>query len=247
MPSDSFLPTLAQRNHLRLWLSATIGFLLLGFMALPLDVTLAAWVSQGHVPDVVGDVLDRAESFAHGIGIAMILLVIYVIDVRRRWTAPRVLLAVIGGGMAANIIKLTIYRLRPGSFDLAKEVGESFQGWLPLFAVENSGRSTPSAHTAAVVALAIALSWLYPRGRWLFATLAVLGGLQRVSSSSHFLSDVFWGAAVGWFIAQGVISGWLTGPRLLRWENRKRALACQSSGLGDGEKDHGEQNEPRAA
>jgi undecaprenyl-diphosphatase len=59
----------------------------------------------------------------------------------------------------------------------------------------------PSAHTATAFGLAIGLTWLYPRGRWLFATFAVLVACQRIQSGAHFLSDTFFGAALGCVVA----------------------------------------------
>ena len=80
-------------------------------------------------------------------------------------------------------------------------VAESFGRWFPLLGEGSAGQSFPSAHTATAVGLAIALSWLYPRGRWMFATLALLVACQRIESGYHFASDTIFGAAVGLFIA----------------------------------------------
>ena len=72
------------------------------------------------------------------------------------------------------------------------EVSETFTGVLPLFSVGSHERGTPSAHTSAAVCFAIALCWLYPRGKVAFVTLATLAATQRIAGGAHFLSDVLW-------------------------------------------------------
>ena len=59
----------------RQWIAVTLLLLLLGMIALPHDITIAQFFEQETLPRAVEDVLDRAETFAHGIGIAAILLV----------------------------------------------------------------------------------------------------------------------------------------------------------------------------
>ena len=46
------------------------------------------------------------------------------------------------------------------------------------------------------MALALALGWLYPKGKWLFLLLALLVACQRIECGAHYLSDVLCGAAV---------------------------------------------------
>ncbi len=84
---------------------------------------------------------------------------------------------------------------------------DSFTGWFPLLGNTSWDQGFPSSHTAAAAGLAIALACLYPRGRWLFPSVAVLAGMQRVLSESHFASDVFWGAAVGCIFAPLCVYG----------------------------------------
>jgi membrane-associated phospholipid phosphatase len=83
-------------------------------------------------------------------------------------------------------------------------VQSTFIACLPQWNRDSLGRgygyalqSLPSAHAATAVGLALALAALYPRGRWLFASFAVLAGLQRIEAQAHFASDVLAGAAVG--------------------------------------------------
>jgi membrane-associated phospholipid phosphatase len=62
-------------------------------------------------------------------------------------------------------------------------------------------QSFPSAHSATAVGLAIGLSWLYPRGRWLFAAFAGLAILQRLDADAHYCSDVLAGGGVAFVVA----------------------------------------------
>ena len=195
--------------------------MLLGLIALPHDITIAQFFEQGRLPRAIEDVLDRAETFAHGIGIAAILIVLFVTDISKRWAFPRVIFATISAGIAANCIKLLIGRLRPHSADLTAQISDTFTGLFPLFTVGSSHRGCPSAHTTVVFAFAVALCWLYPRGRHLFFAIAILAAMQRITSGAHFLSDVCWGASLGYFVGRGFIAGWFTLESFDYWELKK--------------------------
>ena len=231
MYSSNKLPQLPDhRQHsYTLWLIPTFGLLLLGFAALPVDQSLASWIAAKNLPGGILDVLERAETFAHGVGVFFILLAIFIIDRSRRWTFPRVILAVAGSGLGANLLKLVLIgRTRPHTAELSAHFSETFGDWMPLL-TDSAQQSTPSSHTATGVAFAIALCWLYPRGRWIFVVLAVLAACQRMTSSSHYLSDVLWGAALGYFLGRGIISGFLTESYFNRFEARLRPVDPRSS------------------
>jgi membrane-associated phospholipid phosphatase len=204
--------------------------MLAGVAALLVDLPLSHWFLNNKLPRPVADLLRHAEVFAHGIGVGIILLTVFVLDVANRWALPRLALLVIGGGLAANIIKLLICRTRPRAFDFTGGVQDTFQGFLPGVSAGSAGQSMPSAHTVATVALAVGLAWLYPRGRWLFGVLATLAAAQRLASGAHFLSDVLWGAALGWFLATGIVQRRFTPGWFDRWEAR---LAARCDGVSD--------------
>jgi len=203
------------------WIFITVMLLCCGFFALPHDLGIARFIKTESLPHSLDEILEKAETFAHGIGIAAILIVLFVVDHSRRWAIPRVILAVVSAGLAANGIKLLVGRLRPYSADLTAEFTDSFTSVLPLFSVGSTERSSPSAHTAVAVAFAIGLGWLYPRGRYVFMTLAVLAAVQRIAGSAHFLSDVFWGGSLGYFLGRGIMAGWLTGGHFDRLEAKR--------------------------
>jgi membrane-associated phospholipid phosphatase len=142
--------------------------------------------------------------------VAAIALAIYVLDPARRRKLARVLAMSFGAGMVANWLKLLVARVRPHRFDFAGTVQDTFLRWLPLGAGGSARQSFPSGHTATAVGLAIGLAWLYPRGRWLFAGMAVLVASQRVVSGAHYCSDTLVGMAVGWVFAMPFLhNAWL--------------------------------------
>lgn len=197
-----------------------VGLFFLGLCALAIDVPVARWVAAGHISGDFAALFELSEVFAHGIGIAGILVTVGILDRSRRWALPRVVCMVFCTGMACNLIKLLVERNRPRSFDLAQSAQDSFAGFLPLLSAGSDGQSIPSAHAASAAALAVALAWLYPRGTiWWFA-LALFASLQRIDSLSHFPSDTLWGVSIGLLIAGGILHGWLSNPWLDRLEYR---------------------------
>jgi membrane-associated phospholipid phosphatase len=179
----------------------SIAFLLTVGAALPLDVPLARWCLEGNCPRSLADLLDVTEPFGNGIGVLLILLAIHQLDPLRRTALPRIGAMALGAGLAANLVKMTIVRMRPCVLGLEGSVGDTFGPWLPFLSAGSGGQSFPSAHAATAVGLALALAWLYPRGRWLVAALAVMVACQRVNVGAHFPSDVLCGAAIGWLVA----------------------------------------------
>ena len=212
------------------WPWRLIGMLLLAALgALSIDVAVSRWCAAGNVPKNVHRLLEIAEDFGNGIGVALIALAVFVLDPSRRRTLLRVLTGAYGAGLAADGLKIIFVRYRPRELNLhSSGVLETFDG-LVGFAVGHS-HSFPSAHTATGVGLAVLLAWLYPRGRWYFAFLAVLVGGQRVVVGAHFLSDVLVGAALG--VAVGwCCTGWERGARrFTRFEARGATRVTKSAG-----------------
>jgi membrane-associated phospholipid phosphatase len=202
-----------------------------GFFAMAADKPLARWCLDDGLPSVLRKLTQLSEVFGHGLGIAAILITVFVLDRQHRWAIPRLILASLGAGLAANIGKLLIARVRPHHFDFSGSIADSFIGWLPLASGPSFEQGCPSAHTAAAAGLAIGLARLYPRGRVWFACLAVLAASQRIESGAHFLSDTLWGAALGVAVANVVMAmpslGWL-GNRLERWLGRPGDEQCSA-------------------
>jgi membrane-associated phospholipid phosphatase len=208
----SLLSATSSRPWLRLWIPLALA--LAGLAALPADLPLARWWLSDHFPADNKRFFNTFESYAHGFGVAAILLTVLVLD-RRRQLFPRVLAITLAAGLTADVLKLLLARTRPNSFftsgTATDTVWETFGQWLPLSHAGSAHQSFPSGHMAAAFGLTAALIWLYPRGRWLFAAFAVLAGCQRMSSGSHFLSDVLWGAMAGSLPALLMLpGGWLS-------------------------------------
>ena len=209
----------------RRWL--VLGLLLAaGAAALLIDDPVARWMAAGGIRGDVADVLGWSEFFGLGVGVLLVILAVHQLDPFHRPTVPRLLAASLGAGLAADVIKLVVARFRPRDFDLSYGALESFSGWFPLGAGGSAVQSFPSAHTATAVGLALALAWLYPRGRWLFVVLALLVAGQRLQSCAHFLSDTFIGAGVGWLFAVAVLPGGVWAGWFDRWEARRLRAAC---------------------
>jgi len=165
--------------------------------------TLDGPLARYDVSDVPGDLrklVELTEVFAHGMGVGMILVTLWVLDRDRRLYIPRVALLAFLPGSIANLGKLLVTRHRPMAFDQNGSAVDSFAG-IPGNASLSELQSFPSGHTATAVGLALALNSLYPRGRGLFATMAVLAASQRVLCDAHFLSDTLAGAGIACCVA----------------------------------------------
>jgi membrane-associated phospholipid phosphatase len=194
-------------------MAAPLIFIAAGFAALLVDCSLSHWCVDKNCPLPLENLFYAMEPFGNGLGVAIIGLTIFCLDPRKRWAVPRILGCVYSAGLAANVLKMMVSRTRPHSFDFHGGVWTTFGDWFPMMSAGSIGQSFPSGHTTTAVALAAALVWLYPRGWWLFPTMALLVGCHRVETGAHFLSDVFWGAALGSlislaFLKIGLLAQW---------------------------------------
>ena len=194
------------------WLLAIAGGLAFFAAALsPLDLPLAILADEWDFRGEFAQVIRLSEAFGYGGAVVLIILLAAMLDTRRWRVVPWLAATSISAGLLADVVKLCIARTRPRWADLDGFCSDTFRSWLPVLDEalrdDHQVQSFPSAHTATAIGLAIALSVLYPRGRWIFFVLAVLAGVQRIDSQSHFLSDVLAGAAVGCFA--GATCHWL--------------------------------------
>jgi membrane-associated phospholipid phosphatase len=194
-------------------IGAALALACLGGLALSIDLDVARWCKAGHIPKEIMRFLNFSEVVAHGIGVATLLLTAAVLDPslggrRPRWghlpvskDFVRMTVTAFAGGVLANVIKETLFdRVRPRAADLtaAASAFATFGDSLAATITSHSdANSFPSGHAATAAGFAAALSWKYPRGRWLFVALAMAAAAQRVASSAHYPSDVLFGAAVG--------------------------------------------------
>ncbi len=184
-------------RHRLVWLWLPLAFVLCGAAALWIDTRVALWAKNVNWSGTIRALLEASQSFGNGVGVLVIATAIFQLDPARRWALPRLLTAALGSGLAADILKLFVVRLRPRWSDLSGNVWLTFWQSVPLNGDHSALESFPSAHTATAVGLVIVLVWLYPRGRWLFPALACLVATHRLQSQAHFTSDVLFGAALG--------------------------------------------------
>lgn len=205
-----------------------------GAAALAIDLPVATWCKSNRVPGEIGRLVNLLEITGHSLGAAIALIAVVSLDRTLRLPAPgrfgtserafaRMVAATYLGGLLADVIKVSVERVRPRAADLA-----SVASWLGTFGDASLGvekphlndlMSFPSGHSAVAAGLAAALAWRYPHGWVLFALLAAGTATQRVVASAHYPSDVACGAAVGLIGAACCLGG----PRLTR-----RALAPET-------------------
>ena len=175
--------------------------------AFAVDVPVAQWFRNGVGLGDVRKMLNLSEVFAHGCGVLMILAVVAVLDPWNRPRLLRVAACTFGAGAIAVLAKHLVPRIRPNAFDPPGDVFSSFIPWgvEAQYQAAELGRaaiqSFPSGHTATAVGLAFGLTWLYPRGRWMFACFACLAAAQRVMSFAHFVSDTLAAASIACLVA----------------------------------------------
>ena len=198
-------------------------FCLLALSALLVDCRLSQCFIEA-CPSEIKRIFNFCELFGHGFGVVVIVVLIYQLDPGRRWAIPRVMSVAVAAGLAADVVKMLVERIRPHHFNLENDVLKSFEGWMPLIS-PSSHQSFPSGHTAMTVGLACGLVWLYPRGRWLFPSLAVLVGFQRLACGAHYLSDVLAGAAVGTLMGILFLKASPICRRFDQWESRSQQPA----------------------
>ncbi|WP_460165592.1 phosphatase PAP2 family protein [Thermostilla marina] len=177
-------------------------------IAFSIDLPAATWFHAGNMPKPFRELFALSEVFGHGLGVVLIAASVWALDPRHRWALPRLLAGAWVAGLAADVLKSLIGRIRPRDLLAAgqpavQSVWDTFTGWLPVVYADVHGHSFPSAHTATAFGLAVSLASIYPRGAWWFYVLGWLVACQRLDCSAHYPSDVLAGAAVGLLI--GVI------------------------------------------
>ena len=193
-------------------------------VALSVDFPISQWFIDGNCPGFFRECFELVEPFGNGLGVIVIVVAVSMLDPFRRAAVPRIMAAALGAGLMADVVKLTIARTRPCQFAFQGDVWDTFGGFFPFISAGSGGQSFPSAHTAVAVGLAVVLSRLYPRGRGLFAALAVLVACQRIQGGAHYLSDTMVGAAVGCLVGAVCLHRGLLGAWFDRYEYHFRAL-----------------------
>ena len=211
----------------RIWLHALL-LTGLGFILLPFDFAFYGYQFEDSVPGDLTRVITLSELFAHGFGVVLAAIAIWVLSASHRRSIPRVVICALWPAIVVHLLKLLFARRRPLTYlqaDRTPKFPEDVDAtWLGFFSDDRANfptyaiQSFPSAHTATAWGLAIGLAWLFPRGRWLFFSLALLASIQRITSMSHWPSDVCWGAAIAFLMAGAITQNWGIGYLLGKFE-----------------------------
>jgi hypothetical protein len=116
--------------------------------------------------------------------------------------------AVLSSEILTTVMKDTTRRVNPGV--VSRHSGDFSDTW---FQKKNGSwirgiGSFPSGHTIAAFSVATVFAKRHPRPRWfpwVAYGLAATVGFSRISLQTHFPSDVFLGAVLGYTIAQNVM------------------------------------------
>ena len=200
--------------------------------ALAADTLVRRTLNLDRLPGDLRKILSLSELFAHGVGVVLAGWCVWQMSPGFRRCLPRLFACALLPGLAANVLKFSVCRLRP-SFFVEQLPHSIFDTWIAGFPDVLSTRETygtyfassfPSGHAATAFGLAIGLSWLYPAGRAPFFTFATLATIQRIASGAHWLSDALVGAALAVLIAGSLTSSTRVARAFARFEVGRNAV-----------------------
>lgn len=159
------------------------------------DRPAAVW-ARGLDPRIVATfnmitVLGSAAPYLVGLAVLYPVLRFYR---RRDVAAQRVLFvftAIVLSGLSVDVLKAVAARWRPIAY-----FAEPSRFGFALFEIGHEINSFPSGHAATALAVACALTRLFPRRRVLWIAAGALVAASRVIVGKHFPGDVLAGA---WF------------------------------------------------
>ncbi len=219
--------TIQPRRALRGYYWISLLFLGIGIAMLPLDKWLGEPDNLEWLPGDLKRFVSLSEMFAHGFGVGVVAIGVWLLAESKRRLIPRILICAVWPSLGVHLLKLCFARLRPIKYldessqaNFPANITDTFLGWMPRDELNTIYvyQSFPSAHAATAWGLAIGLSWAFPKGRWLFFFIATLASIQRVTSFAHWTSDVFFGIAIAFFMAGAVTQNWGLGKYLQRFE-----------------------------
>ncbi len=145
--------------------------------------------------------------------VLFIMLLVAVYD-PARWRSGGIMLgSILGAGAVSEFFKSICGRIRPIGMLPSGHLNNGLNVWIFGRGLHTQkDLSFPSGHAVVAFAMAAALTYLSPRGKWLFLLVAWLTAFSRVVMQAHFYSDIIAGGTIGWFCGFGVAI-WL-GPRL---------------------------------
>jgi len=186
---------------------------LLGLGSFAIDLPAAKWLKSVEGRALPGDlarIVTLSEVFGYSLSAAVIVAAAAILDPGLRGRLlGRFVAAAFAGGIVVDLLKAMIPRIRPRAADLAEHASVAASFLVDDFVAAGGGgadiKSFPSGHSAMAAGLTAALCCRYPRGAALFVVVGLMAGLQRLTSSAHYPSDVAIGAAIGlgtaaWFV-----------------------------------------------
>ena len=162
-----------------------------------LDQQLLTWLRAFHAPwlDVVLSIVTISGIMG---GLWQLFALIGLTRARWRAAAWRTLLTVwVALAVVDGVAKPLLNRTRPSAASAPTRT----------LARVASTASFPSGHATSAIAGALAVSRMWPAGRVVWWTLAVLIAYSRVYIGAHYVSDVIGGAILGALIAMWVLGG----------------------------------------
>jgi membrane-associated phospholipid phosphatase len=193
------------------WISG--GLVVAAALGLWIDPLTARWLNVERLPGDIKRILGLTEFFAHGVGVAFVAWCIWQMAPTMRRCLPRLLACAILPGLAANLLKLTVARLRPGFYgeQLPTNILDTWVGgFIGVWGARGEfgtyfATSFPSGHAATAFGMALGLCWMFHAGRGPFLTLAIFSSVQRISHASHWFSDTLIGVALATAIAGSLV------------------------------------------
>lgn len=172
-----------------LWL---IVFLLLYFFADQPCAWFVYHLQMPWLPVVAHDVTQLGLANYYIIACVLLLAIGLALRKARLWQANAfILISIIVSGILCDLFKFIIGRARPYELTLHHIYGLKFFQFSPNF------WSLPSGHSTTISAVAVALSYLFPRYWIWFFIVVVLVLLSRILLLMHYPSDVWAGFYLG--------------------------------------------------
>ncbi|MCP4213791.1 MAG: phosphatase PAP2 family protein, partial [bacterium] len=130
-------------------------------------------------------------------------------DKKAKETARLTLMTFIHTGLVVQVGKHIFGRQRP-SWDPGKDGWNWFEGFTKRYKKYQISHydAFPSGHTISAFGTATVIATMYKKTVWvpvLSYSLATLCGLSRITEDTHWLSDVFLGAVLGYAIGKFVV------------------------------------------
>lgn len=123
---------------------------------------------------------------------------------RNAWAGPLIILSASFSGIAAEVLKPVIGRLRPIQTDGLQR----FHG-LADDLTESAAYGLPSSHAAIAFGAAFMVRFFWPGAGLIALIAAMVCGFSRTLTGAHFVTDVFVAAVLAYAIARVLYpSGW---------------------------------------